>query len=381
MRFSENKNLNKKPIIHRTGKKDESAVLWTEIKNRAGRLSIEILVFILFIISFSCVFCQGIDFKDEYPTTEWQNRTQIDCYVTVYSTVADNIDLESARYSISNDGMEKFGSWRYDLEEYTEIDSYEARLKASIPNQDDDTFKQGDNNYIRWGCSSKNGVYQEATYKINILENQPPVLKIIQPPDRGDAGLPPVIEAEAYDEGMGISTDSINIEIKDDNDQEILNITGSNYPDIYDPLEETIYYECSDSIFKKDKTYTLTIGVEDTGYNQSLKTTKTVTFSTKDRLITQVSNCPNPFDPKHGTTIRYILRESAEVTINIYDTAHRLVRTVVKKEKRNKGLNKDLWYGRNFADSNLANGIYYCEIKTISPEKQRAYHPIAILGR
>ena len=92
---------------------------------------------------------------------------------------------------------------------------------------------------------------------------------------------------------------------------------------------------------------------------------------------------PCPFDPKEGTTIRYVLAKDSKVTINIYNMAGRLVKTVIMNEERGAGEHtQDKWFGDNYVREELANGIYFCEIIAEDDDgEHRYYQSLAIFGK
>lgn len=68
-------------------------------------------------------------------------------------------------------------------------------------------------------------------------------------------------------------------------------------------------------------------------------------------------NVPNPFNPI--TTISYdVPAGGARVSLRIYDTAGRLVRTLVD-EQRPAGTHNATWDGRNAAGSAVSSGVYF----------------------
>jgi len=91
------------------------------------------------------------------------------------------------------------------------------------------------------------------------------------------------------------------------------------------------------------------------------------------RVITGVSNYPNPFDPQEGpTTITYCLDKDVPVTIIIYDLMGHLVQIFKVDAGANGGRegkdNKITWDGTNQAGSLVANGGYLCRIMVESEE-------------
>ena len=82
-------------------------------------------------------------------------------------------------------------------------------------------------------------------------------------------------------------------------------------------------------------------------------------------------NYPNPFNSlQEVTTIRYVLEEETEVTIEIFDQESRLVKTIAEKQFRSAGEHReDLWDGRNSDGNYVASGIYFCRIRARGRER------------
>jgi len=77
-------------------------------------------------------------------------------------------------------------------------------------------------------------------------------------------------------------------------------------------------------------------------------------------------NYPNPFYPGRddGTAIRYELGMNAEVTIKIYDINMRLVKNLLKDERKECGYHQeDKWSGDNNRGKQVARGVYLCRIE------------------
>ena len=78
------------------------------------------------------------------------------------------------------------------------------------------------------------------------------------------------------------------------------------------------------------------------------------------------SNYPNPFNPE--TWIPYQLAEDAEITIRIYDTSGKIVRTLFSGHQvSGYYLNRDQaahWDGKNEFGEQVASGVYICELTT-----------------
>ena len=120
----------------------------------------------------------------------------------------------------------------------------------------------------------------------------------------------------------------------------------------------------NESTFSKEVGTTIS---EDTSDDQESgnETNNTQTF------IGQAYNYPNPFKiDSEKTIIRYELQNSAEVTIEIMDSNTNFITNLIKNEFRPAGENTaDVWDGRNSAGRFVANGVYFCNIRTSLEQK------------
>ncbi len=74
-----------------------------------------------------------------------------------------------------------------------------------------------------------------------------------------------------------------------------------------------------------------------------------------------VGNVPNPFNP--ATEIRYELGVAGPVRLLIFDSAGRLVRTVLDG-RRQAGVHAERWDGRDDGGRPVAAGVYHCRLET-----------------
>ena len=84
------------------------------------------------------------------------------------------------------------------------------------------------------------------------------------------------------------------------------------------------------------------------------------------KKTTALANYPNPFNPE--TWIPYQLSMDSEVTIRIYASTGKLVRTLSLGQKMS-GFYTDkskaaYWDGRNEAGEYVASGVYFYNVKT-----------------
>ncbi|MGD9401758.1 MAG: FlgD immunoglobulin-like domain containing protein [bacterium] len=71
-------------------------------------------------------------------------------------------------------------------------------------------------------------------------------------------------------------------------------------------------------------------------------------------------NAPNPFSA--ATEIRYVVQSRRKVTINVYDTMGRLVRTLVDTDTA-PGIHSTCWDGRDSRGRRASGGIYFCKME------------------
>lgn len=72
-------------------------------------------------------------------------------------------------------------------------------------------------------------------------------------------------------------------------------------------------------------------------------------------------NFPNPFSPR--TEIRFALPQAGSVTLDVYDVAGRLVRSIVSDRRMPAGEHLKVWDGRNERGQKMPSGIYFCRLK------------------
>jgi len=73
-------------------------------------------------------------------------------------------------------------------------------------------------------------------------------------------------------------------------------------------------------------------------------------------LIELTAPVPNPFNPT--TSLRFLLAEAARVSLRVFDTRGRLVRTIVADEVLAAGEHRRPWQGRDDAGQSVASGVY-----------------------
>ena len=73
----------------------------------------------------------------------------------------------------------------------------------------------------------------------------------------------------------------------------------------------------------------------------------------------KASNAPNPFNP--STTIIYTLKQSGPVSVKIYNTQGRLIRTLVNSEAT-EGTHQATWNGLNDQGEMVSSGLYFYKV-------------------
>ncbi len=76
----------------------------------------------------------------------------------------------------------------------------------------------------------------------------------------------------------------------------------------------------------------------------------------RSQMITSLRASPNPFNP--ATTISFDLTARSTVTLHVYDTSGRLVKTLLAGAKAHVGSNQVHWDGRDEQGQRVASGMY-----------------------
>jgi hypothetical protein len=110
----------------------------------------------------------------------------------------------------------------------------------------------------------------------------------------------------------------------------------------------------------------------------------TITFTALSGGVANILTYPSPFNPNNNQKIkiRYLLAQSGQVSINLYNKAGKIVRKLINSADRSAGSNEEEWDGRNYAGEILATGPYICEIITKGADgESRRYTALAIVGK
>jgi hypothetical protein len=94
---------------------------------------------------------------------------------------------------------------------------------------------------------------------------------------------------------------------------------------------------------------------------------KKTSINFPDKIITRVSNFPNPINSKEGNTIiTYFLNQDAEITITIYDLMGYEIKIWsfgAGEEGGNQGINNIVWDCKDDRGDKIFKGCYLCRIR------------------
>jgi flagellar hook assembly protein FlgD len=143
--------------------------------------------------------------------------------------------------------------------------------------------------------------------------------------------------------------------------------TGSSLSIVWDGKNSTGYKV-------PDGTYTVRLsGTDLLGVAFTTKT-GTVTVDTKPPSVTSVSVYPTSFKPSTAQTtkINYTLSESCYVTIQIYNSANSLKRTLLNNVLQSNGFHSVVWNGKDSSNLIVPAGIYTVKIYVVDKAGNKA---------
>ena len=304
-----------------------------------------------------------------------QPSTQVTALVTLQNTGGNTVAF--VNYRISNSGPSSFNSWRADAIA-TVINSSTTLYKITIPTSLD-SFTEGSNNYIQWLVQNDAGAQSlSSPYQIVISTSDVPFVQITQPDIKSQyTSLAPNIAATITG---GAALASVQVSINNSAGSNIITLSSLSRPAIFDATRNMVSYKYDGPALSADAHYTLTITATDTAGKVG---TSSLPLIPKGGAIADLIPYPSPFDPKvQPVVIRYVLDKKSDVWINIYDMSGRVVKRVVDAQSRGPGLCEDTWNGSNFGGSELANGVYFCELVAKNDQgTYKKYKSLAIFGK
>jgi hypothetical protein len=103
------------------------------------------------------------------------------------------------------------------------------------------------------------------------------------------------------------------------------------------------------------------VAAEAADYYGNILTSKLAEGATLPTVFALGQNYPNPFNPE--TVIEFALPTTGEISLNIYNVAGQLVRTLVSGTTP-AGYHQIRWDGRDANGSDVSSGVYFYKIDT-----------------
>lgn len=335
------------------------------------KLNIFTLFSFAVILFLTDVSYAEVSFKEPQPSSDWRYGDIVECSITV-DGYESNKDTVTYRLANKTDNIEFEGSWQDNAT--NEGETFSVKIDSTTYKR----FYPGDENKIQWlwedGDDSSNEVLSDP-YRIRVYEQD---IVVIQPKPDTYSSTDPVFEFNVTEEMEEDNLESVTLEITGSQLIETFNYPGDNNFN-FDSLSGNLTYRNGEEFLESGKDYHFTVKLNDDRYIDTAQKSQ-VPFSTGGEIITDFVNYPNPFDNrKEEAKFRYVIKENADVTINIYDTTRNLIKTVIKNKPRDAGLNEDIWNGKAFNGNYVSNGIYYAEIIAEGDKKSRRYSSVAVL--
>ncbi len=105
----------------------------------------------------------------------------------------------------------------------------------------------------------------------------------------------------------------------------------------------------------KERLFRLIIGSED----YANRVSEDISLLPDEYILFQ--NFPNPFNPE--TNIYFTLKENSIVTLEVFDILGRKIKSLIKGEVLNVGIQNVKWDGTNYSGNHAASGIYIYQLK------------------
>ncbi len=324
-----------------------------------------LLIFSVSLLLIATGLCYGtVEFIGSAPSSDGIYGDIVVSTITVrgYEALTDTV---SYRIAAEENGWPLFGPWHYGAVEVPSA-AGESVFRADIPGglPPEQRFSPGESNFIQWRVKRGTNSWVSDRYRIVIF---PQKLEIIQPGKGVASSRDPLFEARVTEELRETELKGATMTIRGGD----INKSFFYPNDLkFDYLSGIISFRKGQNFIRSGEEYSVEWIVRDGRYMDPIKTS--FLFTSGKDMVSDFINYPNPFDNRRNyTTFRYVLKEEARISINIYDTSRSLVKSLVKNERRPAGINEEVWDGRHFSGSLLANGVYFCEIITGSGSYKR----------
>lgn len=188
--------------------------------------------------------------------------------------------------------------------------------------------------------------------------------------------------------GSNTSTISFSLSANANLKLNIYNSSGSLVRKLYDNTAKSgansIQWDGKDSsgTIVANGIYTYTISATSSYDGKSQSVSGTIRTDSGKPIISEDNANPNPFAPSgtNHSTISYRLSESGLISVSIYDSTGRLVKTLQNKVRIQAGVNSVNWDGRDSSGRIVAAGSYSYRIDAVDDAGQSAVPAIGLIN-
>lgn len=133
--------------------------------------------------------------------------------------------------------------------------------------------------------------------------------------------------------------------------------------------QNTAVWDCKDDTGTNvpNGVYTYKINAVNALGKEAKEVVGTIGISQSSKIIMDVSDSPDPFNPKKGVaTIKFTLLKDAKVTIKFYNRIGMCFKTLLNSSPRKAGVNSVTWNGRGILNLPVFNNTYKYKITVTS---------------
>ncbi len=174
--------------------------------------------------------------------------------------------------------------------------------------------------------------------------------------------------AKSYTAYYGLEKFNLLVSLTGMNPENFISITGADT--VHVPAVQWVLLNYDLSMFNNRTVYLAIQCVSDFAVALLIDDLKIIStggsVDIEDHVVptsqtTLLGNYPNPFNPE--TTIKFILKEKQQVSIDIFNTRGQKVKTLME-ETRNPGIQTVMWNGKDNEDHSVATGVYFYQMKS-----------------
>jgi hypothetical protein len=324
----------------------------------------------------------NIVFADESPaSTEELRSTSITFKLTIQAASDETIGSVSYKFCNTSSTGLAAAPMQTDISTDTVIIPHKKVVYKIVFPSAAGALTISENNYIQIFAKNSSGAdAPPAVYRLRIVSNDALPVTILQPDAKtGLAASTPILQAR-FTVGS-IDAASIQFLVTDALGAVVHAVSAATHAGLSPDADGIVTYRYDGPALAVGSPYRLTVTAVDRN-TPPLTSTATVTFAVQAGAIADLVAYPSPFDPRREQMkIRYVLAQQADVSVTLYNTAGKVVKSVIDNQPRAAGLQEESWSGENYAGDTLANGVYCCEIVVRdSAGEHRKYSSVAIFG-